>query len=382
MKFKKIICLTICCFMLFCCGCSDNNNNSELTSSSDFSSQSNFDDKNNISTDGSEPLRDKNEISANLKVHYIDVGQGDSIFVELPNNETLLIDAGEKKYSQSVIKYIEKLGYRTISRVVGTHPHSDHIGGLADVINAFNVDNIYMPKVSTNTKTFENLLLTIKNKGLKITTAKKDLKIIDDNDLSLTVLSPVKDEYSNLNNYSVVMLLKYKSRSFIFTGDAEEEVEKELSGDISCDVLKVGHHGSSSSTSDNFLHKTSPKYAVISCGKGNDYGHPHKETIDKLKRSKVEYYITENNGNIVVVTDGNNISIENDKNIIKDESLDNTESAVAVNIYVLNTNSKKIHYPDCRAVNSISDYNKQTVNDSMANLEKQGYTKCGICKPE
>jgi competence protein ComEC len=309
------------------------------------------------------------------------VGQGDSIFIELPNNDTMLIDAGEKKYSKDVVDYIKNLGYKSISYVIGTHPHSDHIGGLGDVIEEFQIDNVYMPKVSTNTKTFENLLLTIKNKGLKITTAKKDLKIVDENELTVTVLSPTKDEYSNLNNYSVVLLLKYKNKSFLFMGDAEKEVENDLVGDINCDVLKVGHHGSSSSTSETFLKKTSPSYAVISCGKGNDYGHPHKETLEKLKNFEIDYSTTETCGNILVICDGNEIEIFKDKNDKTDIVVSNDEET-NVSDYVLNTSTKKIHYPDCRAVSKISDKNKKESSNSISELENDGYTKCGICKPE
>ncbi len=382
MKQKSFICLFLCILMICACGCSPDTSettsaNFEITGSDSLTETSS-----SASSDGQLVI---DETKNNLSVHFIDVGQGDAIFIELPNNESMLIDAGERKYSQKVIKYIENLGYKTISYVVGTHPHSDHIGGLEDIINSFEISNIFMSKVSTTTKTFEDLLLCIKNKGLKITTAKKDLKIIDKNNLQATVLSPIEENYSNLNNYSVVILLKYKSKKFLFTGDAEAEVEMTLEGDISCDILKVGHHGSNSSTSNDFLMKVSPKFAVISCGKGNIYGHPHKETIEKFKKAGTEYMTTEDCGNIVVVTDGNDLAIRKEfANVSELENSNNTgeENNINDKIFVLNISTKKIHYPDCRSVKTINDENKKETTEFVEDLVEQGYAKCGICKPE
>ena len=366
--------------MIFICGCSQDSSHTAINDSEINDNDSSYDVSSDIII-GNQGNKDK--IDNNLSVHFIDVGQGDAVFVELPNRETMLIDAGEKKYSDKVVKYIENLGYETVSYVVGTHPHSDHIGGLEDVINSFKINSIFMPKVSTNTKTFESLLLTIKNKGLKITTAKKDVKIIDKKDLTATILSPIEEKYSNLNNYSVVIMLEYKSRKFMFTGDAEEEVENALKGYISCDVLKVGHHGSSSSTSNDFLKKLSPKYAVISCGKGNIYGHPHKETLEKLNKIGAEYMTTENCGNIVVVTNGNDLQIRSEKNEIYSQgNVNGTESTISNTDYVLNISTKKIHYPECSSVSKMNEDNKKKTTDTVLSLEEQGYTRCGICKPE
>ena len=375
MKIKYILCFFICIAMIFICGCSQDSSHTAINDSEINDNDSSYDVSSDIII-GNQGNKDK--IDNNLSVHFIDVGQGDAVFVELPNRETMLIDAGEKKYSDKVVKYIENLGYETVSYIVGTHPHSDHIGGLEDVINSFKINSIFMPKISTNTKTFESLLLTIKNKGLKITTAKKDVKIIDKKDLTATILSPIEEKYSNLNNYSVVIMLEYKSRKFMFTGDAEEEVENALKGYISCDVLKVGHHGSSSSTSNDFLKKLSPKYAVISCGKGNIYGHPHKETLEKLNKIGAEYMTTENCGNIVIVTDGNKLDIRNERADVMDYS----EYANKENIFMLNISTLKIHYPECKAVSRMSEDNKKKSTDNVLSLEEQGYTRCGICKPE
>lgn len=250
----------------------------------------------------------------NLIVHYIDVGQGDSTFIELPNKETMLIDAGEKSESEKVINYINELGYETINYVVGTHPHSDHIGGLEEVIKTFNIGSIYMPKVVTNSNIYKNLLTTIKNEDKTIKKAFKDVNIIKDEELNVSFLSPTKDEYSNINNYSAVLKITFGDNNFLFMGDAEIEVEKELSPLVRYDVLKVGHHGSDTSSSLDFIKSINPKYAIISVGKDNKYGHPDKNIIKKYEDNNIEIYRTDTNGTIKVIADGSSINIYKEKN--------------------------------------------------------------------
>lgn len=250
----------------------------------------------------------------NLIVHYIDVGQGDSTFIELPNKETMLIDAGEKSESKKVINYINELGYETINYVVGTHPHSDHIGGLEEVIKTFNIDSIYMPKVVTNSNIYKNLLTTIKNEDKTIKKAFKDVNIIKDEELNISFLSPTKDEYSNINNYSAVLKITFGDNNFLFMGDAEIEVEKELEPLVHYDVLKVGHHGSDTSSSLDFIKSINPKYAIISVGKDNKYGHPDKNIIKKYEDNNIEIYRTDTNGTIKVIADGSSINIYKEKN--------------------------------------------------------------------
>lgn len=248
-----------------------------------------------------------------LKVHFLDVGQGDSIFIELPTNETILIDASIKDASDKIINYLKEEKVSKIDYVFATHPHSDHIGGMSAVIKAFDIGQIYMPKAVTTTKTYENLLLTIKDKNLKIKTAKAGNTIIDTDDLKLVVLAPNQDSYESLNNYSIVLKLTYKEKSFLFTGDAETLSEKEITGDVEADVLKVGHHGSRTSTSQSFLNKVNPSYAVISVGLNNDYKHPHQEVLDRLEKKNIKIYRTDQNGDIIFTTDGYNIDVKVEK---------------------------------------------------------------------
>jgi len=248
-----------------------------------------------------------------LKVHVIDVGQADSIFIELPNKETMLIDAGNNSDDETVINYIKELNYDTINYLIGTHPHEDHIGGLDTVIDTFTIQNIYMPKIQHNTKTFEDVLLSIKNKGYKILTAKAGVNIINSNNLKIDIIAPVNDIYESLNNYSAVVKITYDDKSFLFTGDAETLSEDEITTNIKADLIKIGHHGSFSSTSNEFLSKVSPSYAIISVGKNNDYGHPHREIINLLNESNIKVYRTDLSGTIIIKSDGYNINIEESK---------------------------------------------------------------------
>ena len=322
----------------------------------------------------------QNTDAENLKVHFIDVGQGDAVFLEFPNGDTMLIDAGEKEYGTTVSEYIKNLGYNTVSYIIGTHPHSDHIGGLAEIIRGFNIGSVYLPKASSTTKTFEDLLDAIKDKGLLINTAKAGAVIIEKDNLKAEVLSPVKDEYTDLNDYSVVLKITYINNSFLFTGDAEAGVEADIERNLSADVLKVGHHGSSTSSSKAFLEKVSPKYAVISCGSDNKYGHPHIEVINRLKKLNVTILRTDIHGNIVLSSDGNNIKATTEAG----EPVTQTESSQpqTQNYYVLNISSKKIHYPYCDAVAKIKPENSQNSYEKIEELIVQGYSPCGSCKPE
>lgn len=244
-----------------------------------------------------------------LDVHFLDVGQGDSEFIELPNGQCMLIDASESGYGERIVETIEGYGYSEIDYIVATHPHADHIGGMSDIIESFEIGEIYMPKAVSTSKTYERLLTAVSDKGLEINTAKADKTIYSDSEMQIDILAPVSESYGETNNYSAVVKITYGSDSFLFTGDAEELAENEMLDycydKLGADVLKVGHHGSSSSTGDEFLNAVNPKYAVISCGAGNSYGHPHSETVSKLKNMGIEYYRTDINGTVTISCDGN-----------------------------------------------------------------------------
>lgn len=248
-----------------------------------------------------------------LKVHYLDVGQGDSIFIELPNNETMLIDAAESYQSENIINYLKNLNYQKIDYVIGTHPHADHIGGLKDIINTFEIGKIYMPKVVSTTKTYESLLMAIKDKNLKINTAKAGTSIIDTDALKINILAPNNSTYTELNNYSVVTKITYGSTKFLFMGDAEKLSENEIKENVTADVIKIGHHGSNTSSSIDFIKKVNAKYGIISVGLNNKYNLPKEEIITNWENSGTKIYLTSINGTVRASSDGTNIKIESEK---------------------------------------------------------------------
>lgn len=267
-----------------------------------FNQNNNQNQNNNINTN--------NDL---LKVHYLDVGQGDSIFIELPNNETMLIDAAESYQSENIINYLKNLNYQKIDYVIGTHPHTDHIGGLKDIINTFEIGKIYMPKVVSTTKTYERLLMAIKDKNLKINTAKAGTSIIDTDTLKINILAPNSETYTELNNYSAVTKITYGTTKFLFMGDAEKLSENEIKENVTADVIKIGHHGSNTSSSINFIKKVNAKYGIISVGLNNKYNLPKEETIKNWENTGTKIYLTSINGTIRASSDGTNIKIESEK---------------------------------------------------------------------
>lgn len=243
--------------------------------------------------------------AGHLTAHFIDVGQGDCEFIELPNNETMLIDAGDSGSGPEIIAYIKNLGYDTINYLVATHPHADHIGGMSYVIKNLNIVHMYMPKKSTNTKTFENLLQTILDMNISVEKAESGTEILNTGNLKIGILAPDSETYKNLNNYSAVIKMDYKNTSFLFMGDAEKETEVKLQDEeVQADVLKVGHHGSDTSSTAAFLEKVSPKYAIISCGKNNRYGHPDSITLQNLESVGSIILRTDLDGTIIIRSDG------------------------------------------------------------------------------
>lgn len=246
-----------------------------------------------------------------LLIDFIDVGQADSILVR-NQDKIMLIDAGTNEAGEMVVKYLQNLGITKIDYLVGTHPHEDHIGGLDNVINNFDIGQIYMPKIETTTKTFEDVLEAIENKNLTVTAPNKGDKIELGQAVGEFMTEPILDK-DNLNVSSLVLRLEFGNTSYLFMGDAEEENEETIIWPKT-DVLKVGHHGSSTSSSKSFLEQVQPKYAIIMAGKDNSYGLPTQETIDKLHNIGSEIYRTDEDGTIQMTSDGNTIQIKTTNN--------------------------------------------------------------------
>lgn len=351
-----------------------------------------------------------------LKVHYLNVGQGDSEFIELPNGQTMLIDAGNPENGPEIVSYIKNLKHSKIDYLIATHPHADHIGGMADVIDAFVIGQMYMPRTSEadtpTTATYKGLLSTIKSKSVQVHTAKTGVSLFSAGNLSANLIAPCGTDYNDLNQYSAVMMLQYGDNNFLFTGDAGEPSESQITANVKADVLKVGHHGSSTATSTTFLKKVSPNYAVIEVGAGNSYGHPTAATLSKLQNIGATIYRTDKDGTIIFTSDAKTITVDKKASTVKPQAPPSSKAAVGtagavaggassksgggtsskqskgtiskptppanngggVTVYITDT-GKKYHRDGCRYLKK----SKHAI--SLGNAKAQGYAPCSVCDP-
>lgn len=277
-----------------------------------------------------------------IRVTVLDVGQGDAIFIELTDKRCMLIDAGESEYGKAVTDYISSSGYDKIDYLVATHPHADHIGGMSRVVSSFDIGKVYMPRVAADTKTYENLLSTIDKKGLRISTAKAGVNILNEDSLKIDILAP-----------------------------------------NSADFVKIGHHGSNTSSSEAFVRRVGAKYAAVSVAEENDYNLPVTEIINRWRNSGAQVLMTKDVGNIVARSDGKSLTVNGETVSISDG-----ESGTAVSKnqtqdsrFIINKNTKKIHTTDCPLTDDISNKNKDYTTLTLSQLEKQGYTPCKSCNP-
>lgn len=272
--------------------------------------------------DSSQPLSDGNavqNVEGEAKIWYLDVGQADSMLLQLPNGnewEYVLIDAGTGQTEEALVSWLQEQGVTDIAAVIATHPHEDHIGGMNAVLEAIDVESLYMPEVKESltptTRCYEQMLDAAEAQQVQAVKGQSGVTVYEEDGVKLELVGPEpQKEYDDLNEYSLVAKLTVGEKSFLFTGDSSEQAEADMietGEDLKADVLKIGHHGSSTATTEAFLQAVNPQVAVISCGKDNSYGHPHEETMQRLQEKAMTIYRTDEDGTILATCDG--ISIE------------------------------------------------------------------------
>jgi competence protein ComEC len=319
-----------------------------------------------------------NAEESDLLIYFIDVGQADCTLIELPNGEEALIDTGNAGDADLIIDTINNLNIDDIEYLILTHPHEDHMGCAVEIIKEIKTEKIYMPDVESDAKFYYDAMKEIGSQNIPVIKASAGLTIINIPDLTFKILAPNSMYYSETNEYSIVSRLEYKNTSFLFTGDAESVSELEMVNKgyyLKSDLLHVGHHGGRTSSSKIFLDSVSPEYSIIPSGKNNSYGHPHKETLKRLKAAGSEIYRIDELGTIIAVSDGKKISIISDSSSITNKSLINKNTQ-----FIGNKNTRKFHKLDCSSVGAIKEANKVSFTKREIAVN-QGYEPCGGCNP-
>ncbi len=322
-----------------------------------------------------------------FSIHFIDVGQADAALV-LCDGKSMLIDGGNSSDSSIIYSYLKNQEITHLDYIVGTHAHEDHIGGLSGALNYASVGTVYCPVKSYDSDAFRDFVKYLEKRNVSITIPRVDDSFsLGSSRIDILACNTANDT----NNTSIVLKITYGNTTFLFTGDAEREVEQYLidnNADLSSTVLKVGHHGSETSTSYVFLREIMPEYAVVSVGKGNSYGHPTDEVLSRLRDADVKVFRTDLQGDIICNSDGERVTFTVDKgenaDTLKAPNAEITESSNTQNNfskYILNINTKKFHYEDCRSVKQMSEKNKKDYFGSRDDLVLSGYTPCKNCNP-
>ncbi len=327
-----------------------------------------------------------------MEVHFIDVGQGDATLI-ICGEHAMLVDTGDTAKGTAVQNYLRKQNVKKLDYLILTHPDADHIGGAPVIITKFEIDKVFVSNYEKDNKTYQKLIQALDNKRIKAATPKAGSKY-SLGTAEITIIAP-NAEYDNPNDASVGVIIQNGDHRFLFAGDAGEDAEQDMleNGiDLSADVYHAGHHGSRTSTSEAFFDAVEPSYAVISCGEGNSYGHPHAQTLNLFRTNGVKVYRTDEQGSIIAESDGTQLSWNCSPSTtwaagepsnssasasIQEEQKDLTEART----YVCNTNTKKFHEPGCVSVKQMNEKNKQIVTLSREEIIAQGYVPCKNCNP-
>ena len=346
-----------------------------------------------------------------LEVHYIDVGQGDSILIR-QGDQSMLIDAGNNNKGTTVWSYLLHQNVDHLTYAIGTHPDADHIGGMDVVLYKIDCDTVMLPACASDTKTYEELIQTIGQRGQKVVTPKQG-QVYTLGKASFQILTDTDKDYGdNTNDYSLAFRLTFGDTSFLFTGDAEKAAEQDMLASgltVQSDVFKAAHHGADTANTEDFLTAVHPTYCVISCGEGNSYGHPRAGVLNQLRAMGVKVFRTDEQGTIVATSDGSTItwntspseswqageptgsakgsrpegtgSVDTDNVDNNGVATDTSDGSAEQGDYILNANTKKFHRPTCASVKRMSDANKIVSTESRESLIDQGYEPCKNCNP-
>ncbi len=313
---------------------------------------------------------DSTEPADTLTVHYIDVGQADCALLEC-RGKYMLIDGGNVQDSSLVVSYLQRQGVQELEAVICSHAHEDHVGGLPGVLAVFPTKAVYAPTRTYSSGCFDDFLYYTDQQGLTVTIPSPGDKL-SLGGASATVLGPV-ESYAEPNNTSIIMMVQFGENRFLFTGDMETEAENDMldaGANVKADVLKVGHHGSNTSTGYRFLYMVDPVYAVISVGADNTYGHPHDEPMSRLRDAEVTVYRTDQMGTVIAVSDGTDITFSCEKGSLPEKP------TVSATQYIGNVNSKVLHLPDCA---SLPAEKNRVYFDSYSEAIGAGYNHCSRC---
>lgn len=350
------------------------------------------------------PVSSSGTISTEMKVHFLDVGQGAAVLFQI-GNQVLVFDGGDRETSSFVVSYLKKQGIQQVDVMIASHYDADHINGLVGILNVFPVKQVYDAKYTTDTRVYQSFKKYIQDNSIPedVPGMRQSIQV---GDATITFIAPKSYGHAEVNDDSICIRVQFGETSFVIMGDSSADAEQQiLSQDLASDVFYASHHGSNGSNSKTLLSNVSPEFVVISCGADNSYGHPGDNTLNRVKATSAELYRTDKQGTIVATSDGQSIQWSQDpcNDFTPGETTSPTTAATTVatvapttaattqpapppssgdaRAYVLNTNTMKFHYPSCSSAADISPANRQDVNLTRQEIIDMGYVPCKRCDP-